>query len=854
MAGATQKPKRTTKAPTAIKQASTLALGGNSIDDTFIAKGGDESGLAMSDADLQDAGAGGFTFDSPVGGGGSSPAWSMSSGSNHGSFSAADPLATSSTGWGPQEPMFPSTVDNSVAGTTTAADAMLDGWLQQFVNTEAMDGNSKSRAQPTGDDASAEWRIATAAVAGSGGQCGHKPAVVFTGRAEHGYPRSVDGCGYCQCVAGHAGVNAVVGSSPMWRQLRQPGGRNVGPSYEHNHKQAAWAQSLITPMANIAPQKTLSVSESPSTIATPPPAKKQRRPTAPPKAAGITEAAQAVRGSTPATAVASSGSNASSPRPRSVSGGSNGSNGSNSSSASQRLIAPLAPRQQPQVQSASGQPRSGSNTPPGLSVLAKMAQKQAPMQVADPDHGLRPIAQAHAPQARRPSIAPMAAAPAKQAGGSADPAAQKRQERLIKKPCGGTAEPQAQARVLDQARVRAASSKKKSAGQVAGQRSDSQAAASKPSDAMQVDEEFVGGSLLSSIAPVLPASLKPGAPSAQNSLRQAAAAKAAANAVPRTIRPRVSLPVNAPKTQQQQQQQQQQQAGSTELSVQPAVAKPRAMGAVLMAMLFSFSLFTLPSLYTSDNSLTAGGSQSAGILPATESRLLISGAKQRNESEASGEPPLIERVRRSISAMTQQVDGGSPSANNSSASEPAGSPASSLSVVSQQRPAESGKPLDYAMMFCQNVQHVLFAGDADPSAMRGFESQQQYRPASARVLRATYPAATQEVSEQGIVQHYGDRSLEEDSNVVGLAGSGKELVPTLAAAGAQKRPRMSFYSPVVAGDAVEDDHHSAILPPWEEYAKMAAPMDGAKQKYLRIDVEVVGSRWVTADKFANGLF
>ncbi|KAJ1930456.1 hypothetical protein EC988_010039, partial [Linderina pennispora] len=61
-----------------------------------------------------------------------------------------------------------------------------------------------------------------------------------------------------------------------------------------------------------------------------------------------------------------------------------------------------------------------------------MAQKQAPMQVADPDHGLRPIAQAHAPQARKPSIAPMAAAPAKQAGGSADPAAQKRQERLIK--------------------------------------------------------------------------------------------------------------------------------------------------------------------------------------------------------------------------------------------------------------------------------------------------------------------------------------------------------------------------------------------------------------------------------------
>ncbi|KAJ1927750.1 hypothetical protein FBU59_007190 [Linderina macrospora] len=176
---------------------------------------------------------------------------------------------------------------------------------------------------------------------------------------------------------------------------------------------------------------------------------------------------------------------------------------------------------------------------------------------------------------------------------------------------------------------------------------------------MQVDEEFVGGgSSLSSIAtaPVLPASLQPGASLSQNSLHQAKTAAASVNAVPRNIRPRVSLPVSAPKVQQQQ--------TGTELSVQPGVAKPRAVGAVLMAMLFSFSLFTLPSLYTSDGSLTAGGSQSAGILPAAESRLLISSgvlAKQHNESDATassssggGEPPLIERVRRTISAMTQQ--------------------------------------------------------------------------------------------------------------------------------------------------------------------------------------------------------
>ncbi|KAJ1938663.1 hypothetical protein FBU59_004370, partial [Linderina macrospora] len=169
MAGATQKSKRSTKTPAAIKQAPTLALGGTPIDSTFIGKGADGTGMAMSDADLQEysqqlsdvlsglgTGAGGFTFDSPlggVGGGGSSPAWSMSSGSNHGldssgsSSRASEALAVSGPGWASQELMFPSTVDNTVAAVSnTVADAMLDGWLQQFVNTDAMDANSKSRA------------------------------------------------------------------------------------------------------------------------------------------------------------------------------------------------------------------------------------------------------------------------------------------------------------------------------------------------------------------------------------------------------------------------------------------------------------------------------------------------------------------------------------------------------------------------------------------------------------------------------------------------------------------------------------------------------------------------------------
>ncbi|KAJ1718259.1 hypothetical protein LPJ53_006602 [Coemansia erecta] len=87
--------------------------------------------------------------------------------------------------------------------------------------------------------------------------------------------------------------------------------------------------------------------------------------------------------------------------------------------------------------------------------------------------------------------------------------------------------------------------------------------------------------------------------------------------------------------------------------------------------------------------------------------------------------------------------------------------------------------------------------------------------------------------------------------------SSLELIPTQAGRlHAKSRPKMSFYSPVAIGG----DDTADVGAPWEEYAKLA---DGPaqhlhrsqqRQKYLRIDVEVVGSRWVTADKFAQGLF
>ncbi|KAJ1666084.1 hypothetical protein IW140_003673 [Coemansia sp. RSA 1813] len=389
--------------------------------------------------------------------------------------------------------------------------------------------------------------------------------------------------------------------------------------------------------------------------------------------------------------------------------------------------------------------------------------------------------------------------------------------------------------------------------------------------------------------------------------------------------------------------------------------KQRTAGALLMAMLFSFSLFTLPSLYTSSNQITAGGPQSAGIipiqsLPSPEPRLLIGSGNSAKASDIAVEPPLIERVRRSITALTQQADphqatdSGAPQyANGSSSSSnwmrpmtmeesaqlhawirhglaPKGSSngnsviapnsdvahagveslkvstaransvSNSLSVVHQQ----PRKPNDYAMLYCPAMQHVVFSGDslevADTNgylttsgSSSGSGNALVYKPSAPRVIdTAKHP------SERGsgtfAVVHGGmddvDHEIITSPRVGGVADwhsasaaaasqeeedvRAADLVPTHAGgvgmfAASSNRPKLSLYSPIVGGRG-GGGGDSGILPPWDEYARLAASSSessetpaaevaaASRQKYLRIDVEVVGSRWVTADKFAHGLY
>ncbi|KAI8323620.1 hypothetical protein GQ54DRAFT_296688 [Martensiomyces pterosporus] len=1202
------------------------------------------------------------TGNSPIPGGGSlSPAWSMSSGSNNsGEYNsgavppmmphsathspiddgASDPLAAAQE-WlatSSQELMFPhlassalgfsatsaassldatgsTAIDAATQPANTADAAALDGWLQQFVNADAMDAITSERPRAASTDAVAPFSAATTSTTTNGAhRLSPVPDFTFSSPSVlpitsiaatsvssapvslHSKSHSPSSSGIdlfdsstvaamasAAAAAAAAATNTdITGSSTLSQDVLvsmlssaagfcapNPQGAGTqtanGASADESTllSSAASEISMLTalpftnlamPMANIAPQKTLSLispiasefsldssslpSSSPS-ASPPPPSKRQRRPASsrkspsPPvglkpsdgghasqavEVAGINSRAQSLarnRSSKPDAASSSSGvvatavvANSAKPQTASPSppptrrplAPSPPRSSTNASTNGVRHMVALAPRQ-PQggastsansvptvaanstagANGSSSQPasRSGSNTPPGLSVLAKMAQKQSPIQVkseqkhlgatsiapapAATQQPLRRIVQAHSPTANRqqpqgrtlapngnasaangaatahsPSPAPQAIAapapaPAAQlAPSSADSVVQKRQERLIKNRAAALlsrkrkreyltklesevedlresntslarrlAEMESRLNALaverDELRrenesVRAAaaasastatatsSSSSATATNTSGRSSSGkqqEANSAEPSSAQQTKSESNGSGTQASDAMEVDGSPISTTQQSAVPLLSGAAAKATANSSrassvgPRSIKPRVTLPIGAPKAQQHQQQH-----GPSSTS---SINRQRTASALLMAVFFSFSLFTLPSLYTSDNQITTGGSQSAGILPIralppTEPRLLISGSDKEKREPASGhgssasasDSPLIERVRRSISALTQHMEDGNgqvpPASSNSSNSSNSGGEgtrtgadkseagsirmrpmtmeesaglhawikkglarqhvplngpfAGDLSLASAGLPSENarrhaefgsppnaagssslsiiprqgsqaggvvGQQLDYAMLYCPSVQHVLFGGDMNMDELRGFDGSEVYKPSAVRVIRAGSSKHQGSAAHMDKTNDVDDTLLSEialrgpssyvvpegEPDVMNSAAVGdgskmtSDLIPTQAGgsgAALLRRPRMSFYSPVVV-DGVPDGENLAVLPPWEEYAKMAARNNGkhhgalgSRQKYLRIDVEVVGSRWVTADKFANGLY
>ncbi|KAJ2523117.1 hypothetical protein GGI11_001547 [Coemansia sp. RSA 2049] len=656
--------------------------------------------------------------------------------------------------------------------------------------------------------------------------------------------------------------------------------------------------------------------------------------------------------------------------------------------------------------SSSDSSRSGSSTPPGLSVLAKIAQKQVPIRVKEEEamavnsmdkkqqqqqqnvYQGRLIAPSPANrQTRSPSLPPSQTEESQTfPSNTPDSAAQKRQERLIKNRA---------AALLSRKRKRDYMTKLES--EVEDLRSFNNSLVKRLEDmeramkALAEERDLLRSESATSRGLMSATSSSSTGAASSNTSDSASDSnnknKDSSASEESTKEQKESSESNEEKgssveasdcamdtdddmsEEMQQQQQQHTTAGSG------ASSKQRTAGTLLMAMLFSFSLFTLPSLYTSSNQITAGGPQSAGIvpihsLPSTEPRLLI-GSGKRIDNMA--EPPLIERVRRSISALTQQagpaspqqtsggdaaqyangsdsstnwmrpmsmeesavlhawirhgLSSGSSGAGNSAASAASeydavvsgkdGAPSmqkglerqiraesepTSLSVVRQQpRQTNNG----HAMLYCPAMQHVVFSGDSvEAGSMSGLVSGGRndgfvYRPSEPRVIGTTKQQAsggkTKASSDVAVVRggmddvdskivvasprvgsvadwHSASHDLPQP-HAAAAAEAAAGLVPTHAGGivispASTNRPKLSLYSPVVSGGGKGAD--GGILPPWDEHARLlaasdsegndgaAAPLaeaaESSRQRYLRIDVEVVGSRWVTADKFAHGLY
>ncbi|KAJ1881693.1 hypothetical protein H4R99_001686 [Coemansia sp. RSA 1722] len=893
------------------------------------------------------------------------------------------------------------TAASSLQIPNATADATIDGWLQQYVNTDALDhiaqlnGSSPSNGFTLGNTCPGSVLMVDASPQFSYASPEYSPPTASVDLLD-------------QSVAAIAAAMAEPLSSDML----------LAEMFSSADIHSIVAPTdllpltgLATPLTNIAPQKTLSSTTGSSPMQ--PMAKRVKRQASVAVAGndinsfGVLDSNKTAVASKQVTAsMASKVPRGSAYRSNSHTVSANASNNANGArllapspprpsngTGVSRSIAPLAPRQQQQQQQQKKlapvkqelAPRSGSgsNTPPGLSVLAKTAQNQTPIQVkpepptTTSTQKLRPIAQAPVAAnppvnatpigSRSPTDYPRQSSPET----TADTAQQKRQERLIKNRAAAllsrkrkreymtrleadveelresnselvkrlldmekrlgelTAERDQLRRQTHAVHANPASSQptattttndnnansnkasEKTEQKEQQQQQNKQEQTKQCSDSMEVDDGNENSESKSDGLSGLNAPLKlaSSVPERTNESDASTEEVKRADHRGRTVRPRVPTPAGAPKTKQAVESQPQSHSNN----------KPRAAGALLMAMLFSFSLFTLPSLYNNDSQISTGGS--AGILPVrtlpqpSEPRLLIS------DSDSSGHgTQLIERVRRSISALAQQIDGSrqasesAAAVNNSSsrvetnnvrpmtmeesiglrawintgltagavdqtvdshvgdlsAAEGSATPTSSLSLVrhdestSGKRRVEDGvnrvaRPLDYAMLYCPTMQHVLFGGDK--LIDMPFVSPDHPNMAKPRVIHAD------KYSEPKSFTSFNEQLNDVDDRVSHSANTPQtlDLAPTLAAAAAaskhvlrNSRPKMSFYSPVAVGGGSGD----SILAPWEEYARMAdtdeqyvSGADGSgRQKYLRIDVEVVGSRWVTADKFAHGLY
>ncbi|KAJ2805073.1 hypothetical protein H4R20_002238 [Coemansia guatemalensis] len=785
--------------------------------------------------------------------GGLSPAWSASTASNNGDAGLM--------GSGTHGAMFPALAAAQLGGDmedAATADAALDGWLQQFVNTDALgsaaNDTSWSPSMPTSDTSPA---VASAMETLSPEMLA---TILTSGSA---------------CPAVTAMLPDAASQLSMLAALPFP--------------------HVATP-TDIAPQKTLSVAPvTPEPMAdSPPPRKVRRQQQSPrrPKAASPHVSLVSSQGGENATSLPADRSPSSNRAEATASSASakRGGGSSASPAVSQTLAPrrPLAPRQtqidktaqppQKQQQCGAGSTKgaSGTTTPPGLSVLAKIAQKQAPIAVRSP--------QCSAAEARRPSPQTPAASPppsTKQTN-TADSVAQKRQERLIKNRAAALLSRKRkrdymtrleseveELRESNSAMAKRLAEMERRLGALAAERD-------RLAQAGTVSSSTNSGSESQQTAPETESNSGTAEPNATSSESGTSASEppSKANGSDKSASPADSMDVDGEHAATMSHTDS---ASEAEYESDSDCGEPRLRPRVASAA---------DAPEAKQQAGGTGKQRTAGALLMAP-RLLIAAAPLRRDAGF----PLAERVRRSISAFAHPHDEARAPASaptNTSLARPmtiqesAGLRAwisrglsaeprapekqsSALSVVrdqghSQDHPSQQdhfkdrSRP-DHAMLYCPTMKHVLFSSVAQQVSESSTPTESR-QPAAARVLdsRPTPPPVASLPAADDVDDYTPADLATYASPDAGREPSTARPPPDAAGLSAAIRPKLSLYSPVVSGASAAVPN---ILPPWEEFARLEAPdhsATAAKQKYLRIDVEVVGSKWVTADKFANGLY
>ena len=315
----------------------------------------------------------------------------------------------------------------------------------------------------------------------------------------------------------------------------------------------------------------------------------------------------------------------------------------------------------------------------------------------------------------------------------------------------------------------------------------------------------------------------------------------------------------------------------------------RSLGNMLVPMLFSFTILCLISTCNQGRPFNSDPFPGGGLgftnykaLPGAnndfdDTRALLRAFSNEITNSANEEDPddtdlpLIERLRRSINAMSRKkhimAEDKTPKSLSPSTSLPIHPTwwpfdhlVSSSSFIHQAIPKSDSEDSELAVSKGGTVLHSWI--QKSTALLNKVATKNHQSTISPTVCSKPRIAKTNDEEYAMVycsdIRHAIVKTKATYKNPEGLSTSSSSMnTPNIHAPAS--RPRLSFYSPFPSG---KNDLAKPILPPWEQdslsnhgSSDQAIPSPQPTERhYHRIDVEVIGSSIVTREKFSQGLF